>query len=260
MNPNCSTHPGVAVSPPTPLRRRVIDAPTRMFHWLFALCFAGAYLSADSERLRLIHVTLGYSMAGLLAFRVLYGLVGPRQARLSALWGKLTPGLRFVGWLRSVVFPGTGAGAVTPAPLSVRQVPLVLMAAAIAGLLVLVVPLSLSGYATFNDWGGEWLAELHEATAELLLALVFVHLGLMSLMSLLRRKNQMTPMLTGHIEGKGPDLARRNHAWLAALMLVALVSYWGWEWQTAPGTAGKPPPGLSSQQAGHKAASQDDDD
>ncbi len=27
-------------------RRRVVDAPTRAFHWLFALSFAGAYLSA----------------------------------------------------------------------------------------------------------------------------------------------------------------------------------------------------------------------
>lgn len=260
MNPNCTTHPGVAVSPPTPPRRRVIDAPTRMFHWLFALCFVGAYLSADSERLRLIHVTLGYSMAGLLVFRIVYGLVGPRQARLSALWGKLAPSLRLLGWLRSVVLPGTRAGTVAPAPMNLRQIPLVLMAAAIAALLLLVVPLTLSGYATFNDWGGEWLAELHEATAEFLLVLVFIHLGLMSLISLLRRKNQMAPMLTGHIEGKGPDLARRNHAWLAALMLATLLSYWGWEWQTAPGTAGNNPPGLSSQQTTHKAASHDDDD
>ena len=66
--------------------RRVIDAPTRMFHWLFALSFVGAYLTADGERWRMLHVTLGYTMAGLLAFRVLYGRSGPRQAKLSALW------------------------------------------------------------------------------------------------------------------------------------------------------------------------------
>lgn len=41
-----------------------------MFHWLFALSFVGAYLSAESEHWRLLHVTLGYSFAGLLVFRV----------------------------------------------------------------------------------------------------------------------------------------------------------------------------------------------
>ena len=55
----------------TPPTRKVIDAATRMFHWLFAFCFLGAYVTAESETFRLIHVTLGYTMAGLLVFRIL---------------------------------------------------------------------------------------------------------------------------------------------------------------------------------------------
>ena len=77
----------------------VTDAPTRMFHWLFALSFVGAYLTADGERWRALHVTLGYTMAGLLAFRVLYGLFGPRQARLGLMWRRLGSA---PAWLRSV--------------------------------------------------------------------------------------------------------------------------------------------------------------
>ena len=56
-----------------------------MFHWLLALCFVGAYASGDSVHWRALHVTLGYTMAGLLGFRLLYGLFGPRHARLSLL-------------------------------------------------------------------------------------------------------------------------------------------------------------------------------
>src|SRR3990167_1995804 len=74
-----TTFPSTA-APAKPARRRVVDAPTRVFHWLFALSFVGAYLTADGERWRLLHVTLGYTLAGLLAFRVLYGLFGPRPA------------------------------------------------------------------------------------------------------------------------------------------------------------------------------------
>ena len=38
--------------------RRVNDAATRTFHWLFAFSFIGAYLTADFERLRGVHVNV----------------------------------------------------------------------------------------------------------------------------------------------------------------------------------------------------------
>ena len=62
----------------------VWDVPVRVFHWLLVLCFAGAWLTAESEHWRLVHVTLGYTMAGLVAFRVLWGLVGTRYARFAS--------------------------------------------------------------------------------------------------------------------------------------------------------------------------------
>ena len=74
---------------PRPATRRVTDAATRMLHWLMALSFTGAYITADGERWRLVHVTLGYTLAGLLVARVLWGLFGPRQVRLSVLWRRL---------------------------------------------------------------------------------------------------------------------------------------------------------------------------
>ena len=51
----------------------VWDAPVRVFHWLMVLSFAGAWLSAESERWRLLHVTLGYTLAALVIFRVVWG-------------------------------------------------------------------------------------------------------------------------------------------------------------------------------------------
>ena len=36
----------------------VWDLPTRVFHWLLAATFVGAFLTADSERLRDVHVAL----------------------------------------------------------------------------------------------------------------------------------------------------------------------------------------------------------
>jgi hypothetical protein len=42
------------------MRQRMLvwDVPTRVFHWLLVVSFAGAFLTAESERYRDIHVLL----------------------------------------------------------------------------------------------------------------------------------------------------------------------------------------------------------
>ena len=216
-------HGGTTVPAP---RRLVTDAPTRMFHWLFALSFAGAYLTAESEHWRLLHVTLGYSFAGLLVFRLLYGLLGPRQAGLGLLWRKLGAA---PAWLRSL---RTGASV------NWRQGQNLAMALAVVLMLALVLPLTLSGYATYNDWGdvlgGDWLEETHELFGNVFLIVVLAHLALIAGLSLLRRKNQAAPMLTGRVDGPGPNLVQHNRVWLAALLLIAVLAYGAWEWQQSP--------------------------
>ena len=62
----------------------VWDLPTRLFHWLLAASFAGAFLTAESERYRDVHVLLGYTVLALLAFRLLWAFAGTRYARLSS--------------------------------------------------------------------------------------------------------------------------------------------------------------------------------
>jgi cytochrome b len=206
--------------------RLVTDAPTRMFHWLFALSFVGAYLTAESEHWRLLHVTLGYGFAGLLVFRLLYGLLGPRQAGLGLLWRKLGAAPAWVRSLRAGV------------PIQWRQGQNLTMALAVVLMLALVVPLTLSGYATYNDWGdglgGDWLEEAHELLGNAFLAVVIAHLGLIALLSALRRQNQALPMFTGRVAGSGPSPVRHNRAWLAALLLLAVLAFGAWQWQDAP--------------------------
>ena len=216
----------------TAARRRVIDAPTRMFHWLFALSFVGAYLSSDGERWRTLHVTLGYALAGLLAFRLLYGLFGPRHARIGLLFRKLASAPTWLRSLADAARHGTLQGT------NWRQGQNLLLALAVVALLLLALPLTLSGLGAYNGWGdafgGDWLEELHEFFGEAFLALVLAHLGSIAGLSLLRRRNQAMPMITGHTDGAGPDLVKRDHALLAALLLLAVAGYVGWEWQHSP--------------------------
>lgn len=232
-----------SVSTPT---RRTVDAFTRTWHALLALSFVGAYITAESEIFRLVHVSLGYTLGGLLVARGVWGLLGPRHARLSAMWGKL----RGLGaWWRSL---RTGQVAW-------RQAQNLYMALSVVTVLLLIAPVVLSGYVTYQEWTGEWMEEVHEFFGNFMLMAVLAHVAGVVLLSLLRRRNLAAPMLTGRVEGAGPDLIRSNHWPWAALMLAAAVSFWFWQWQTSP--QAQLDPGVSGlHPAGGKAQSEDDDD
>lgn len=208
--------------------RLVTDAPMRMFHALFALSFVGAYISADSEHWRLVHVLLGYTVAGLLVFRVLYGLVGPRPARLSTMWRKVSGTGAWLKTLQAAWAPGGHGQAV-----AWRQAPILLMAVSLVALLAVVLPLTLTGYGSFHEWGGEWgtevFEELHEFFGNTALSLVGVHLALLAGQSYWRQKNLALPMITGRLEGRGPDLIANNRVWLAVLLLLGVLAYIAWE-------------------------------
>lgn len=218
-----------AAKTPAPGRGRlVIDAPMRMFHALFALSFCGAYITADSEHWRLLHVVLGYTLAGLLTFRLVYGLLGPRTAQLNTLWRKSSGAWAWLQSVKTAAFNGGGWQTV-----AWRQGPILLMAASLSTLLAVVLPLTLSGYGTFQEWGGDLGTEVFESVHEFLgntaLGLVLAHLVLLAGQSVWRQKNLALPMLTGRMEGKGPDLVARQRTWLAACLLLGVLGYWAWE-------------------------------
>lgn len=225
--PSLSGPPGSALGTVAPraVRRRVTDAPIRMFHALFVLSFALAWATGDSEHWRALHVTLGYTMVGLLVFRIVYGFVGPRPARWPSLASRL---IGAPAWWRAAT-AGLRRGEVPW-----RQGQNLLMAAVVVALLAGLVPLALSGYATYAEWGGDWLEEVHEAFANAMLAIVLLHLGFIGLLSALRRQNLTLPMLTGQVAGSGPDLVPSQRRWLAGLMLVAVIGFGAWQWRESP--------------------------
>lgn len=59
----------------------VWDPLVRLFHWVLVLAFIVSYVSGEEESL--IHVYSSYLILGLVAFRLLWGLVGSKHARFS---------------------------------------------------------------------------------------------------------------------------------------------------------------------------------
>ncbi|MDN4017175.1 cytochrome b/b6 domain-containing protein [Zwartia panacis] len=196
--------------------RKVVDLATRTYHWLFAASFLGAYLSADSEKFRLLHVTLGYTMIGLLGFRLVWGMFGPRHMRLSAMFRKLK-GLKP---LREAFRSGQLLQAS-----HLKQSANLLMSWVIVALLISVIPLTLSGYAVYHELAGKWLEEIHEFFGELMLWMVVIHLIMIAVVSLLRRTNLAQSMITGSVSGTGPDLIKSEYSVVSVVILMSVLAW-----------------------------------
>ncbi len=191
----------------------VWDLPTRLFHWLLAGSFLGAFLSAESERYRDIHVVLGYTVLGLVAFRLLWGVIGTRYARFSAF--PVAP-RRVLEYLKSLLTrsPQHHVGHNPAGSL------------AIYAILALALLAGVTGYAAYNEIGGERLAELHEGAANAMLGLVAIHIGAVIVSSLIHRENLIAAMLNGYKRGRAGDGIRRKHRFVAAAVLLATAGFW----------------------------------
>jgi cytochrome b len=191
----------------------VWDVPTRLFHWLLVVSFAGAFLTAESERYRDIHVVLGYTLLGLIAFRLIWGFAGSRYARFRSFLFKPAEIAAYVVALAKGK-PAHYAGH-NPAG-----------SVAVFALLALGIASGVTGVAVFQDVGGDALEELHEVVSNAMLAVVGLHvLGVLA-SSLLHRENLVRAMITGRKSAQPDEGIRRSHAWMGVIILIVTVAFW----------------------------------
>ncbi len=202
------------------------DAPIRVFHWLMALCFAGAYATSEGESWRLVHVTLGYSMAGLVAFRIVWGLIGTRYARFSSFVKGPQAVMRYLRSLPSSK-PEHHTGH-NPAG-----------ALAIVGMLALAMALATTGWMTYNDLAGDWAEDLHEAVADGMLALVCLHIAAVVVSSWLHRENLPRSMVSGYKKAQPSQGIRRTWRSIGVVLLAAMLAFWYWQWRDSPSGYGR---------------------
>ena len=189
----------------------VWDVPTRVFHWLLVLCFAGAWLTSESERLQMIHYAFGYSACALVLFRLVWGLIGTKYARFSQF---IKAPSEIIGHLKGLL---SGHEHSSPGHNPVGG--LVML-----GLMLAILVIGLTGYFGIKEFLGSLMSEAHEAIASLTLGLVIIHVVAAIVMSLLQKENLVKAMVDGRKKGL-PDQAIRFPQYLIGFLLIAGWGY-----------------------------------
>ena len=158
----------------------------QILHLSGAITFIGAYLTADSESWRLIHVYLGYGFGIIFTLRLVIGLVPKTSMALQTIWMRANLFKTIVQDLKDLklerlfkwqIWYGSGMGI------------LVFL------MYFLSIPLVLFGIVIFEEFGGKGFIKFsentHEFIGEFYLSIVLIHLILVfGKYLLLKAKNQ----------------------------------------------------------------------
>jgi cytochrome b len=175
-------------------RVRVWDLPTRLVHWALAVLVVVAWLTGGEQMN--IHRYAGYGILGRVVFRLYWSVAGGSTARFSQFVKGPGAVLAYVrGWRGAPAsFGHNPLGA-----LSVLLLVLLLISQLGLGLFAVDVDGLESGpLARFVDFEtGRKAADLHELNFRLLQAAVALHLAAIAVYAVFKRRNLVTPMVTG---------------------------------------------------------------
>jgi len=220
----------------------VWDLPVRVFHWLLAASFAGAWLTAEHERWRLLHITFGCTVLALAVLRLVWGIVGSPHARFAAFVRGPRAAASYLGGLargRPQHYLGHNpAGGL-----------------AIVALLALAISAAATGLATYT-LGDAW-EEVHETLANVMLGLVGVHVAAVIASCWLHRENLVAAMFTGRKRGVPERGGARPWRGLGIALLAAVLGFWGW--QLSHPANGLGAIAAAETQGGHGGANDGDD-
>lgn len=178
-----------------PVTVRVWDPLIRIFHWSLLTAFVAAYVTGDDwEKL---HIKIGYVVIGLIAFRLVWGLIGSTHARFTDF---VYHPSTIIAFLRdSVALKAKRYLGHNPAG-----------GAMVIALLVTLSAIGATGYMMTLDafWGAEWVEDLHEAFVTFSLVLIALHVAGVLLASFEHKENLVKSMFTGR---KAMITERKDH-------------------------------------------------
>lgn len=204
---------------------RVWDLPIRLFHWALAILIAVSIITPKiGGNAMQWHFLSGYAILALVAFRIVWGLVGTRYARFSGFF----------------YAPSTIAAYLLNAKNSLKERyhghnPLGSLS--VFALLGVILAQALSGLFANDDIASEGplvkfiskefsdrITWLHvEVSANLIYALVGLHIAAVAYYYFRKKQNLVKPMITGD-KDIDVDAPAANDSWTTRLLAAAIFA------------------------------------
>jgi cytochrome b len=217
-------------------RIRVWDLPTRLFHWLLVVAVVAAVVTGQlGGNLMDWHGRIGVGIVALLAFRIVWGVVGSTYARFRQF---LPTPARIKAYLRG---EWQGEGHNPLGALSVFGLLGLLTAQVLTGL-VANDDITFTGplFDLVSKGTSNRLTGIHHLLSNAVIALAVLHVAAIAFYARVRKQDLVRPMVTGWKEAASGESATRGGfvALVVALALAGAAIYGAsGAWLPAP-----PPP------------------
>ncbi|MDM7859841.1 cytochrome b/b6 domain-containing protein [Alteromonas sp. ASW11-36] len=204
------------------------DLPTRLFHWLLVAGITTQWLTAEYlDNAIDWHFTIGYCLLGLIAFRLVWGLLGTHYARFSNYPLHPIKGIHYSKQLLrkdSEVYAGhnpIGSWAVI-------AMLLIIALQAISGLFVTDDIFSEGPYySVVSAEVKDVMAFIHFNFFDVLLWIIGLHIAAALFYQFYKRQTIITAMFSGKKETDAQGITQQK-LWLALVIAIAVaaMTYW----------------------------------
>lgn len=185
---------------PQLVSEKIWDPVTRLWHWVLVLVIVtgwglGEFMDFDTIKW---HFYLGYCALGLLGFRLLWGMFGPKPIRLSSLFPSPKA---LITYLRSIPkrTPSGTPGHNPVGALSVIAMLFAILTQAVSGLFIESDDFfeygPLAGYVSESVINR--MTWIHHLNSKVILVLVALHVSAIVFYLIWKRENLVKPMITG---------------------------------------------------------------
>lgn len=205
---------------------RIWDWPVRLTHWLFVFCIAVSWWSAEQHEMDW-HRYSGYTLLGLLIFRIYWGFAGSSSARFSHFLRGPSGVMAYVRESREAHRdaghnPLGGWSVAAMLALMFAQVSIGLFVSDVDGL----ESGPLSHLVSFDT--SRTLADVHEIGFNVILTLAGLHIAAILFYLLVKRDNLIVAMLSGRRRNVRISAMRPVPAWriVPGIVLASGVVWW----------------------------------
>ncbi|MGB0514519.1 MAG: cytochrome b/b6 domain-containing protein [Wenzhouxiangellaceae bacterium] len=227
-----------------PAERLVWDWPLRLWHWLFAIAVAGAWITGEWGGFdwREWHFWFGQSAVGLLLFRIVWGFAGTRNSRFISFWPRPRAIVRHLRMLTRRNAPESSGHSPVGA-LAVFALLAIVAAQAVSGLFI-SDDILFEGpwYVAVSSETADFASRIHHQLSWGVGALLGLHLAAILAYRLFKGQRLTRAMITGRKPSdrvSASDSISHSRGMLAVVLIALVAALTWWLLAVAPP---EPPP------------------